>query len=162
MQQSDVYYQHCLNMFRASLYPSSGEQRPCVTACGVLCWFCWMWLVAVVWCCVVGCKHCEGCCSTQSNSNIHSARTLQRSTPQPLPTTVLPPYNAAPHNRYQPHPAEPAQHTACSNTRLGLLKIGIMMPETFWESVDNRHLTVASYWFLSHFKIFSRCTVTET
>jgi len=33
MQQSDVYYQHCLNMFRASLCPSSGEQRPCVTAC---------------------------------------------------------------------------------------------------------------------------------
>ena len=38
----------CLNMFRASLCPSSGEQRPCVTACGVLRWFCWMWLVAVV------------------------------------------------------------------------------------------------------------------
>jgi len=31
MQQSGVYYQHCLNMFRASLCPSSGEQRPCVT-----------------------------------------------------------------------------------------------------------------------------------
>ena len=43
---------------------------------------------------------------------------------------LLAPYNAAPHNRYQPHPAEPAQHTTCSNTRLGLLKIGIMMPET--------------------------------
>jgi len=26
----------CLNMFRTSLRPSSGEQRPCVTACGVL------------------------------------------------------------------------------------------------------------------------------
>jgi len=33
MQQSDIYYQHCLNMFRASLCPSSGEQRPCVTTC---------------------------------------------------------------------------------------------------------------------------------
>jgi len=50
----------CLNMFRASLCPSSGEQRPCVTAYGVLSWFCWMWLVAVVGCCVVGCEHCEG------------------------------------------------------------------------------------------------------
>ena len=57
------------------------------------------------------------------------------------------PHNAAPHNRYQPHPAEPAQHTTCSNTRLGLLKIGIMMPETCWESVDNKHLAVASFWF---------------
>ena len=59
MQQSDVYYQHCLNMFRASLCPSSWEQRPCVTACGVLIWFCWMLLVAVVGRCVVGCEHCE-------------------------------------------------------------------------------------------------------
>ena len=31
--------------------------------------------------------------------------------------TVLAPCNAAPHNRYQPHPTEPAQQTACSNTR---------------------------------------------
>jgi dolichol kinase len=30
----------CLNMFRASLCPSSREQRPCVTAYGVLSWFC--------------------------------------------------------------------------------------------------------------------------
>ena len=44
--------------------------------------------------------------------------------------TVLAHYNTAPHNRYQPHPAVPAQHTTCSNTRLGLLKVGIMMPET--------------------------------
>jgi hypothetical protein len=30
---------------------------------------------------------------------------------------VLASYNAAPHNRYQPHPAEPEQYTTCSNTR---------------------------------------------
>jgi len=53
----------------------------------------------------------------------------------------------APHNRYQPHPAEPSQHTTCSNTRLVLLKMGIMMPETCWESIGNKHLTVASCWF---------------
>ena len=67
-------------MFRASLCPSSGDQRPCVTTNGVLCWFCWLWLVAVVGRCVVGCEHCE----------------------------VLASYKTAPHNRYQPHPAEPA------------------------------------------------------
>ena len=117
MQQSDVCYQHCLNMFRALLCRSSGEQRPCVTACGVLRWFCWMWLVAVV------------------------GRSLS------VTFTVLAPYNAAPHNRYQPHPAEPAQHTTCSNTRLVLLKMGIIMPETCWDSVDNKHLIVASCWF---------------
>ena len=105
----------CLNMIRASLCPSSGEQRPCVTAYSVLC-----------------------------------ASTLQHSAPQPLPTTssrtvtftVLAPYNTAPHNRYQPHPAEPAQHTTCSNTRLVLLKMGIMMPETCWESVDNKQINI--------------------
>jgi len=44
-------------------------------------------------------------------------------------------------------PLVTAQHTTCSNTLLGLLKMGIMMPETCWESVDNKHLTVASCWF---------------
>jgi len=97
------------------------ENKTCVTARGVLRWFCWMWLVVVVGRCVVGCEHCEGYCSA--------------------------PYNAAHHNRYQPHPAEPAQHTTCSNTRLVLLKMGIMMPKTCWESDDNKHLTVACCWF---------------
>ena len=79
------------------------------------------------------------------NRYLHSARTLQRSAPQPLPSqcshpttqrpttatfTVLAHYNTASHNRYQPHPAEPARHTTCSNTRLGLLKMGIILPET--------------------------------
>jgi len=44
-------------------------------------------------------------------------------------------------------PLVTAQHTTCSNTRLVLLKMGIMMPETCWESVDNKHLSVASCWF---------------
>ena len=35
----------------------------------------------------------------------------------------------------------------CSNTRLVLLKMGIMMPETCWEIVKNKPLTVASCWF---------------
>ena len=61
--------------------------------------------------------------------------------------TVLAPHKAEPHNRYQPQPAEPAQHTTCSNIRLVLLKMGIMMPETCWEIVKNKHLTVASCWF---------------
>ena len=43
---------------------------------------------------------------------------------------LLASYNAAPHNRYQPHPAEPEQHIKCSNRAFVLLKMGIMMPET--------------------------------
>jgi len=44
MQQSDFYYQHFLNMFRASLCPSSGEQDVC---------YC-MWCAALVLLDVVG------------------------------------------------------------------------------------------------------------
>ena len=53
----------CLNMFRASLCPSSGEQRPCYC---IWFWFCWMWLVAIVGSCLAGCDHYEGFCSTSS------------------------------------------------------------------------------------------------
>jgi len=60
-------------------YAHLQENKDRVTAYGVLLWFCSMWLVAVVGRCVIGCEHC-----------------------------VLVSYNAAPHNRYQPHPAEPA------------------------------------------------------
>jgi len=41
------------------LYAHLQENKTCVTARGVLRWFCWMWLVAVVGRCVVGCEHCE-------------------------------------------------------------------------------------------------------
>ena len=50
------------------------EIKDCVTAFGVLFWFCWMWLVAVVGRCIVGCEQCEGYCS---NSNLHTAHILQ-------------------------------------------------------------------------------------
>ena len=75
----------CLNMFRASLCPSSGEQRPCVTAYGVLRCFCWMWLVAVLGRCVVGCEQKQrstpytvthGLCSTEDGHN--DARNMLR------------------------------------------------------------------------------------
>jgi len=35
------------------------ENKGPVTAFGVLFWFCWMWLVAVVGRCVAGCEHCS-------------------------------------------------------------------------------------------------------
>jgi len=63
-------------------YAHLEENKTCVTARGVLRWYCWMWLLAVVGRCLVGCEHRE-----ESNSNLHSARTLQRSAPQPLTTT---------------------------------------------------------------------------
>jgi len=54
-------------------------------------------------------------------------------------------------------PLVTAQHTTCSNTRLGLLKMGIIMPETCWESDDNKHLTVASCWFSLSLHLSSSC-----
>jgi len=56
MQQLDVYYQHFLNMFWA-YYAHLQKTKMCVTARSVLRWFCWMWLVAVVGRCIVGCSH---------------------------------------------------------------------------------------------------------
>jgi len=35
------------------------ENKGPVTAFGVLFWFCWIWMVAVVGRCVVGCEHCS-------------------------------------------------------------------------------------------------------
>jgi len=75
-------------------YAHLQENKTCVTARGVLLWFCWMWLVAVVGRCVVGCEQCEG-------SGCGALRCGVRE-----------------------------QHTTCSNTRLVLLKMGIMMTET--------------------------------
>ena len=40
-------------------YAHLQEYEGPVTACGVLFWFCWMWLVAVVGRCVVGCEQCS-------------------------------------------------------------------------------------------------------
>jgi len=107
----------CLNMFRTSLRPSSGDQDVCYCT----------WCAALVLLDVVGSGCGALCCRVWAVWRLL--------------------FDASPHNRYQPHPAEPAQHTTCSNTRLVLLKMGVMMSETCWESVDNKHLTVSSCWF---------------
>ena len=54
----------CFGRYYAHLYENKGP----VTAFGVLFWFCWMWLVAVVGRCLAGCEHYEGYCSTEQNS----------------------------------------------------------------------------------------------
>jgi len=80
-----------------------------ITACGVLRWFCWMWLVAVVGRCAVGCEHCDGYCSASQCSHL----TTQR------PATAT--------NHIQQNQRS-TQHAVI---RLVLLKMGIMMPETY-------------------------------
>ena len=46
-------------------YAHLQENKGPVTAFGVLFWFCWMWLVAVVGRCLAGCDHYEGFCSVE-------------------------------------------------------------------------------------------------
>jgi len=65
-------------------YAHLQENKGPVTAFGVLFWFCWMWLVAVVGRCLAGCDYYEGCCSTEQKPS----HILQDSAPQPLPTTT--------------------------------------------------------------------------
>ena len=57
-------------------YAHLQEYKTCVTARGVLHWFCWMWLVTVVGRCVAGCEHCEGYCSTQFSLSLHNLLTM--------------------------------------------------------------------------------------
>ena len=120
-------------MFQASLCPSSGDQDVCNCT----------WCAALVLLDVVGSSCGAQYCRVRALWRLLFEFAFCRT----ITFTVLTPYNTAPHNRYQPHLAVPAQNTTCSNTCLGLLKMGIMMPETCWESVDNKHLTVSSCWF---------------
>ena len=53
-------------------YAHLQENKGPVTAFGVLRWFCWMWLVAVVGRCVVGCEQCS---RVQNQNNTPNAVT---------------------------------------------------------------------------------------
>jgi len=57
----------CFGHHYAHLQESKG---PVTTFDGILAWFCWMWLVAVVGRCLAGCEHYEGFCSTQKQGGI--------------------------------------------------------------------------------------------
>ena len=59
MQQLDVYYQLLSQHVSGIIMPFFRRTKERVTAFGVLLWFCWMWLVAVVGRCVVGCEQCS-------------------------------------------------------------------------------------------------------
>ena len=56
MQQLDVYYSSASTCF-GHHYAHLQENKGPITAFGVLFWFCWMWLVAVVGRCLAGCEH---------------------------------------------------------------------------------------------------------
>jgi len=80
MQQSDVYYQF-LSTYFGHHYDHLQENRDRVTAYGVLRWFCWMWLVAVVGRCVVGCEHCAHPTTQRPTTATNHIQQNQRTTP---------------------------------------------------------------------------------
>jgi hypothetical protein len=81
MQELDVLLLTSISTCFWHHYGHLQENKGPVTAFGVLFWFCWMWLVAVVGRCVVGCNHYEGFCLTQLNRNLHSDHILQDHAP---------------------------------------------------------------------------------
>ena len=99
---------------------------------GVTAWFGWGGVVSLCRLRTLGCfEQCNKASRyTQSGKFFASwvtGRTISRM------RALLASYNATPYNRYQPHPAEPEQHTKCSNRAFDLLKMCMMMPETCWD-----------------------------
>jgi hypothetical protein len=76
MQQSDVYYQLLSQHVSGHHYAHLQEKKDRITAFGVLLWFCWIWLVAVVGRCVVGCEHCSHPTTTATNHIQHNQSSI--------------------------------------------------------------------------------------
>jgi len=113
-----------LNMFRASLCPSSGEEdRVYCIWCSAL-----VVLAVIVWNRIVSCVHC-----------VHVTFRLRH--------TVHTAYDPAPHNHSQHNQCRTPYAVIHG---LVLLMMGIMMPETCWDRSLIRGIgLVASYWFIS-------------
>ena len=57
-------------------YAQLQENKGPVIAFGVLFWFCWMWLVAVVGRCVVGCEHSVSTCFGHHYAHLQETKAL--------------------------------------------------------------------------------------
>ena len=68
----------------ADLYAHLQEIKGPVTAFGVLFWFCWMLLVAVVGRCVVGCEHCSHPARQRPTTATNLIQQNQNNTPNTL------------------------------------------------------------------------------
>jgi len=106
------------------IIPIISRTRPCITAYGVLHWLCWLWL------CGAGSQ--SVCTVWKLLFDFHTVHTA---------------CDPAPHNHNQ--------HNQCWTSYavihgLVLLMMGIMMPETCWDSSLTINIgLVASCWFLS-------------
>jgi hypothetical protein len=62
-------------------YAHLQENNDPFTAFGVLFWFCWMWLVAVVGRCVVGCEPCSHPTTQRPTTDTNHIQQNQNNTP---------------------------------------------------------------------------------
>ena len=69
---STCFGHHCVHL---------QENKDRVTAYGALRWFCWMWLVAVVGRCVVGCEQCSHPTMQRPTTATNHIQQNQRSVP---------------------------------------------------------------------------------
>ena len=65
------------------------ENKGPFTAFGVLFWFCWMWLLAVLWRCVVGCEHCSHPTTQRPTTATNHIQQNQSSTPHAVTRSLF-------------------------------------------------------------------------
>ena len=71
-------------------YAHLQENKDRVTAYGALLWFCWMWLVAVVGRCVVGCEHCSHPARQRPTTATNHIQQNQNNTPNAVTGPLFP------------------------------------------------------------------------
>ena len=141
MLPCSVFSRGCPQQCRFILLPCSVFSRECPQQCGFTTLSCSVQSGGCPQQCRFILLHCSVFsrgCPQQCRFILLPCSVFSRGCPQQCGFTKLPcrmrvllaSYKAAPHNRYKPHPAEPEQHTKCSNRAFVLLKMDIMMPET--------------------------------
>jgi hypothetical protein len=70
-------------------YAHLREIKDPVTAFGVLFWFCWMWLVAVVGRCFVGCEQCSHPTTQRPTSATNHIQQNQNNTPNAVTGSLI-------------------------------------------------------------------------
>ena len=108
------------------------ENKDRVTAFGVLLWFCWMRLVAVVGRCVVGCEHCSHPTTQRLTSfSLHKDTTRHQPNHTVTPTHI-----------------KPEQYNTWNKSTISrkLLKMDVLTFETCWAANSEIIKQVTSSW----------------
>ena len=79
----------CVSTCFGHHYAHLQENKDRVTAFGVLLWFCWMWLVAVVGRCVVGCEQCSHPTTQRPTTATNHIQQNQSNTPNAVTRSLF-------------------------------------------------------------------------